>query len=207
MAWQRLVTMICHNAVICGYCDTDGSSPLLPAAVGDSALSPPSWLSTWRIPGSSIISVESTLVLGTYTFDLANGLIKACTGSSCTSTSTYTFAYDGLGDRIRETGPSGSKTFNNTVVASGGEMLYLKNVVGTTTTKTAYLYAGSLLVATVSGTTTSYVHEDHLGDTRLVTQAGHGGSVNVVFSTNYLPFGIQYAASGTVPHLNQTEQD
>jgi len=108
---------------------------------------------------------------------------------------TYTFSYDGLENRITETGPSGSKTYTNTYVASGDAMLYLKNVVGTTT-KTVYLYAGSLLVATVSGSTKSYFHEDHLGDTRLVTQAGRNG-VSVVFSTNYEPFGKPYAVTGT----------
>jgi len=69
----------------------------------------------------------------------------------------------------------------------------LKTVIGTgptsQTTKTVYLYAGSMLIATVSGSTTSYFHEDHLGDTRLVTQK-QGNSATVVFATNYEPFGI-----------------
>jgi RHS repeat-associated protein len=136
-----------------------------------------------------------------YAFDLENRLVKACTASPCTSSNTYTFAYDGLGDRVQETGPSGSQTYTNTYVASGNAMLYLKNVVGSTTTKTVYLYAGSLLVATVSGATKSYFHEDHLGNTRLVTQGG-----SVVFSTNYEPFGRQYAASGSDPSVKYTGQ-
>ncbi len=136
----------------------------------------------------------------TYTFDLENRLVKAVVGSS-----TYTFAYDGLGDRVKETGPSGSQTYTNTYVASGDAMLYLKNVVGSTTTKTVYLYAGSLLIASVSGSTTSYFHEDHLGDTRLVTQKS-GNQVNVVFSTNYEPFGVQYSASGSDPNVKYTGQ-
>ncbi len=135
-----------------------------------------------------------------YTFDLDNRLVKAVVGSS-----TYTLAYDGLGDRIKETGPSGSKTYTNSYVASGGEMLYLKNVVGTSTTKTVYLYAGPILVAIVTGTTTSYFHEDHLGDTRLVTQSGRNGA-SVVFSTNYEPFGVQYGGSGSDPSVKYTGQ-
>ena len=123
-----------------------------------------------------------------YTFDLDNRLVQAVTPAG-----TYTFAYDGLGDRIQETGPSGGqKTYTNTYVASGDAMLYLKDVVGSTTTKTVYPYAGSLLVATVSGGTYSYFHADALGDTRLVTQAGHGGKVTTVFSTNYEPFGMPH---------------
>jgi RHS repeat-associated protein len=134
-------------------------------------------------------------------FDLESRLVKACTASPCTTGNMYTFAYDGLGDRVQETGPSGSQTYTNTFVASGDAMLYLKNVVGSTMTKTVYLYAGSLLVATVSGSTRSYFHEDHLGNTRLVTQSG-----SVVFSTNYEPFGVPYGASGSDPSVKYTGQ-
>jgi YD repeat-containing protein len=57
-------------------------------------------------------------------------------GSTRPQAEKQTFAYDGLGDRIRETGPSGSNTDTNTYVASGDAMLYMKNVVGSTTSKT-----------------------------------------------------------------------
>src|SRR3989454_11444760 len=94
-------------------------------------------------PNGNIIN-RVTSQNNSYTFDLENRLVKAVIGSS-----TYTFAYDGLGDRVKETGPSGSQARTNTYVASGDAMLYLKNVVGTgTPTKTVYLYAGSLLIAT-----------------------------------------------------------
>jgi RHS repeat-associated protein len=58
-----------------------------------------------------------------------------------------------------------------------------------------------LLIATVSGTTKSYFHQDHLGGTRLVTQSG-----SVVFSTNYEPFGVPYGASGSDPSVKYTGQ-
>ncbi len=148
----------------------------------------------------NIITSTSSSPDTSYTFDLDNRLVQAVTPAG-----TTTFSYDGLGDRIRETGPSGAQTYTDTVVASGDAMLYLRANVSGTLTKTAYLYAGSLLVATVSGMMTSYVHEDALGDTRLVTQKPHS-SVVVVFSTNYLPFGIQYAASGTDPSIKYTGQ-
>ncbi len=70
----------------------------------------------------------------------------------------------------------------------------------------SHLYAGSMLIASASGTTKSYVHADALGDTRLVTQAGHGGKATTVFSTNYEPFGVQYSASGTDPSVKYTGQ-
>ena len=155
------------------------------------------------VPWGTLTNLGSTE--SRYVFDVDNRFVEACTVSPCTSSNTYTFAYDGLGDRIRESGPSGSKTYTNTVVASGDAMLYLKNVVGTSTSKTVYLYAGSLLIASVSGSTTSYFHEDALGDTRLVTQKS-GSSVVVVFSTNYEPFGVTYGASGTDPSVKYTGQ-
>lgn len=55
-------------------------------------------------------------------------------------------------------------------------------------------------MATVSGTTHLYFHEDRLGNTRLVTQAGV-----VVFSSNYEPFGMQCGASGSDPNPADTE--
>jgi RHS repeat-associated protein len=150
--------------------------------------------------GNNVNRVTSSATTA-YTFDLENRLVKACTSSPCVSANTYAFAYDGVGNRVREIGPSGGQTYTNTYVASGDQMLYLKNVVAATTTKTVYLYAGSLLVATVSGATKSYFHEDHLGNTRLVTQGG-----SVVFSSNYEPFGVPYAASGTDPSVKYTGQ-
>ena len=156
-------------------------------------------------PNGNIIN-RVTSQNNSYTFDLESRLVRVCTASGCPSSNTYTFAYNGLGDRVKETGPSGSQTYTNTYVASGGAMLYLKNVVGAgSPTKTVYLYAGSLLIATVSGSTTSYFHQDHLGNTRLVTQKPQS-SVVVVFSTNYEPFGVQYAASGTDPSVKYTGQ-
>lgn len=141
-----------------------------------------------------------------YTFDIDNRLVQACIGSPCTSSNRYIFEYDGLGNRVRESGPSGSQTYTNTFVGSGDQMLYFKSVVGATTTKTVYLYAGALLIATASGSTYSYFHEDHLGSVRMVTKPGSGGKVTVVFSTNYQPFGAQYGASGTDPSVKYTGQ-
>ena len=167
---------------------------------------PSSSVTKYYYDASGDIVNRATNANASYAFDLDNRLVKACIASPCASSNAYTFAYDGLGNRIRESGPSGSSTYTNTYVASGDQMLYLKGVVGATTTKTIYLYAGSLLVATVSGTTYSYFHEDHLGSVRLVTRAGSGGKVTVVFSTNYQPFGAQYAASGTDPNVKYTGQ-
>ncbi len=155
-------------------------------------------------PNGNFATRTSSTTIG-YTFDLDNRLVKVCTDTPCTASNMYTFAYDGLGERIRETGPSGSQTYTNTYVASGDQMLYMKSVAGSTTTKTVYLYAGKSLVATISGTTKSYFHQDHLGNTRLVTQKS-GSSVRVVFTTDYDPFGVDTGATGTDPNVKYTGQ-
>ncbi len=108
--------------------------------------------------------------------------------------SLCTFAPDCLGNQIKQTGLSSSESHTDTHVASGDQMLYLKNVVESTTTKTVYLYAGSMLVATLSGGTYSYFHEDHLGDTHLVAQKPNS-SVVVVFAPNHAPFGVPHDAA------------
>ncbi len=150
----------------------------------------------------NIISRTTGATTNTYSFDVNNELYKAVVSGS-----TYTFVYDGLGDRVREAGPtSGNTLYNNTYIFSGGFNVYLKNVVGTSTTKTIYIYAGSEVIASQTGAVLSYFHGDALGNTRLVTQSnGHGGATTV-FSTNYEPFGAQYSTSGTNPNVDYSGQ-
>ncbi len=163
------------------------------------ATPPSSTVTKYTYDANGNLASKTSSTTTTYAFDLDNRLVKAVTPAT-----TYAFAYDGLGDRIREIA-TGTGAYTNTYVASGDQMLYLKNIVGSTTTKTVYLYAGSLLIASVTGSTRSYFHEDHLGSTRLVTQKPHG-SVVVVFSTFYQPFGAPYAASGSDPGVKYTGQ-
>jgi len=48
-----------------------------------------------------------------------------------------------------------------------------------------HVYAGSMHIASVSSGTVEYYHVDHLGSTRLKTDA----SGSVTYSSNYEPYG------------------
>jgi hypothetical protein len=71
-------------------------------------------------------------------------------------------------------------------------ILYEKNVTGTTTTITKHFYSGGLQVAKMVGSTTYYPHQDALGITRVETTS----AVSVKCSSNCVPYGKNYAISG-----------
>ena len=79
--------------------------------------------------------------------------------------------YDGAGHRVEKTGPSGTT-------------IYVYDAMG-------QLAAEHSTVANTSPCTTCYVTRDHLGSTRLVTDA----SANVVGRHDFLPFGEELSAS------------
>ena len=56
-----------------------------------------------------------------------------------------------------------------------------------------HVYAGGIHLASVSSETTEYFHVDHLGSTRLKTDA----SGNVIYESNYEPYGPEYGESGS----------
>ncbi len=66
----------------------------------------------YRPSGDVDNSVASSPARGTYTFDVDNRLVQAVK-----PTSTYTSAYDGLGDRIREVA-TGTGAYTNAYLAS-----------------------------------------------------------------------------------------
>ena len=82
--------------------------------------------------------------------------------------STYTYSYQGL------------------------NILYEKNVTGSTTTVTKHFYANGLQVAKMVASSVYYLHEDALGSVRLVATT----SVTITFSSNYVPYGSNYAMVG-----------
>jgi RHS repeat-associated protein len=71
-------------------------------------------------------------------------------------------------------------------------ILYDKNVTGGTTTITKHFYADGLQVAKMVGTGVYYLHEDALGSTMLTVTS----TLTVKFSSNYVPYGPNYAISG-----------
>jgi len=94
--------------------------------------------------------------------------------------------YDGDGKRIK-------KTESDSIVFTyqGLNVLYEKDL--NTGVVTKRFYANGLQVAKMVGSTTTYLHEDHIGSIRFVSSA----TGSQVFSSNYVPYGPQYGASGT----------
>jgi RHS repeat-associated protein len=134
----------------------------------------------------------TTAGTNTYAYD-ANGNLTAGAGRTLSydldhrpvaitaAGATTTFTYDAQGQRVKKVGPAG------TVVYVGG----LYEVRGAAVTK--YYLAGGARVAKVNGAGTSYFHQDHLGSTRLVTNAS-GAEVK---RYEYAPFGKVIAESGS----------
>ncbi|HEV2225634.1 MAG TPA: RHS repeat-associated core domain-containing protein, partial [Nitrososphaerales archaeon] len=119
-----------------------------------------------------------------FSYDYENRLTKVVQSS----TTVQTNSYDGGGNRIKQV--AGSNTF--TYSYQGLNILYEKNVTGGTTTVTKHFFAGSLQVAKMVGSTAYYLHQDALGSTRLVATS----TVTIKFSSNYVPYGNNYAVSG-----------
>ena len=87
-----------------------------------------------------------------------------------------------------------------TILSQGVNVLYERQVVGRTTTINDYVY-GQGLIEKLSGAANFYYHQDHLGNTRLVTKDSNG---RTDFSSNYQPFGLQTGASGNDPAYKYT---
>ncbi len=117
-----------------------------------------------------------------FTYDYDNRLTKVVRAGS----TVLQNAYDGDGKRIK-------KTEGNPIVSTyqGLNVLYEKDL--TTGVVTKRFYANGLQVAKMVGSTISYLHEDHIGSIRFVSSS----TGSQVFSSNYVPYGPQYGASGT----------
>ena len=118
----------------------------------------------------------------TYTWNYRDRLTTVATG-----TATVTYGYDHDNQRVwQRTSTSATTTYPNQ---------FYSLTAGASST--AYIYAGSDLVAFVdTGTTTSvtsYVHPDHLGSTHVVTNA----SGTVSQAMDYYPYGNTRIDAGT----------
>jgi RHS repeat-associated protein len=106
----------------------------------------------------------------TLTWDVENRPVSVTSGNS-----TNTFIYDGDGVRVKKT--------------EGGQVIlyvnacYEKNL--TSGNVTTYYYLGDRLVAMRQSTTLTYIHQDHLTGTSVVSDS----SGNLVSSIKYYPFG------------------
>ncbi len=127
-------------------------------------------------------SSSSGLLNSNYTWDYNNRMLSAVipvqTGILATSTSNY--LYDPFGQRIKMSVATGT-----TVTTYYPTKSY--NINGSIPTK--HIFAGDMLLATLTGTgtstTVSYIHPDHLGGSNVVTN----NSGSVVELTDYYPYG------------------
>jgi len=123
----------------------------------------------------------------TYSYDYENRLVKVLEGSTTVSKDTYS----GQG-KLVETVEASTQVF----AYQGSDIIYARNTGTGSIAK--YYYGDGLLVATVNGST-MYSHEDALGSVRLTSSS----SVTTLFSSDYRPYGLSYAQSGTIKQVFQ----
>jgi len=110
-------------------------------------------------------------------------LMMGTSSSTSLGANPSTFVYDGDGNRVKKT--------------EGGETIpyvnkyYEKNL--TTGEVTTYYFHEGRLVAMRKGTELSYIHQDHLTSTSVMTDS----SGNELGTIKYFPFGA--TRSGSVP--------
>ncbi len=121
-----------------------------------------------------------------YTYDAENHIIQVDSGS------TASYVYDEYGNRVRKnTGSAWTEYFygpNGSVEAE----------YNGTAWPAQYVYAGSRLITQYANNETEFVHSDHLGSTRLVTNVT--APTIPVDNLDYLPFGRQIAGDTMTTH-------
>ncbi len=117
-----------------------------------------------------------------YTYDPENRLISVKKNDALMNK----FWYDAEGRRVRLWD---SQDGYLTHVYSGLDIIYETSQSGVT----KHYYANGLHVAENRSGTLEYFHQDHLGSTRLKTDANG----DAVFTRNYEPFGPDYDGSGS----------
>jgi hypothetical protein len=103
--------------------------------------------------------------------------------SVASGNTTSTFIYDGDGIRVKKTEGGQTVLYIN--------RYYEKNL--STSNVTTYYYLGDRLVAMRQSTTLTYIHQDHLTGTSVVSDSTGA----LVSSIKYYPFGA--TRSGSVP--------
>ena len=112
---------------------------------------------------------------------------------------TATYTYDANGQRVQK-------------IAGGATTEYIYDISGNVVAETsagnvlqvAYAYLGGQMLAQYQNNTTYFVHKDHLGSTRVMTNL----NATVYDSMDYLPYGEQIAGgSGSTHKFTGKERD
>jgi len=138
---------------------------------------------TYDLNGN-LVGKEAGATTWAYVYDGADQLISA----SRNGTTMRRYGYDADGRRVRSyDGASGNMLY----VYSGLNVLYEVPDGGGVATLRFYV-GGQQLAERTNGTVT-YLHQDHLGSTRLKTDS----TGDRVFVSNYQPFGVDSGLSGS----------
>jgi RHS repeat-associated protein len=119
-----------------------------------------------------------------YAYDAENRLTQVDPGT----TPTATYVYDAFGQRARKT--AGTYLADYFYNAEGP----LDTIVENTHSSRGYVYVNGRLVVEYANGTTYFVHQDHLGSTRLLSSYP---TPTIAESDDYYPFG-ELNASGTI---------
>ena len=126
-----------------------------------------------------------------YSYDFENRLTKVTQGSS--TLGSYGYSPNGVRVLSIESGSS-------TVSLSMGVNVIYEKTIGQSSSND-YVFADGLLIVKLSGGTVYYYHQDHLGNTRLVTVGSQ-----IQYSSSYQPYGPAYHPSGTDPVYKYTRK-
>ncbi|MBK8574581.1 MAG: VCBS repeat-containing protein [Elusimicrobia bacterium] len=122
-------------------------------------------------------------------FDANNRPIRIVTSDGTKTDMVY--AYDGARVKKTVTPPSGPAVTT----------IYIGDIYEKTGTQvTTHIFAGGQRIASKTGATVLYFHQDHLGSTSLITNSVGA----VVQTTKYLPFGMTWSTSGSLTDINFT---
>ncbi len=134
----------------------------------------------------------------TYMYDAENHLMQVDGALGNCSTATACYIYDARGARVEK-------------ITSAGKIDYLRDLWGNVAVEwetglngytgwgNGYIYANGQLLAEYEGATTYFVHKDHLGSTRVMTNIS-GGVTN---SMDYFPYGEISSSAVLVPVVDE----
>ena len=114
----------------------------------------------------------------TITWDLENRPLSVTKDSV-----TTTYVYDGDGQRVKKTVGEETTVYINQYYEKTG------------TEVTTHYYLGGKLIAVKKDTVLSYIHQDHMGSTSVISDTNGSATATL----QYLPFGAQRAPTSTLP--------